>query len=129
MYDKPFTQFVNDLQNIVDQKGWTGKFDQQALFNHLYHNGYQYILKPEAKPNQFEWRLGLTYLTVGIGDRSLITPTDRLGLVPGNTNIHGFTGFEENYDHRLTYLFVLDDASKSGSTYVVAMSFSPLIPK
>lgn len=129
MYDRPFSDFVVGVQAMIDQKGWTGVTGQQNLFEALFHNGYQYDLIPDLQPTQFGWQVDLSSLTVGMGDRGLLSPTETLGLIPGNVNIHGFTGFIEDYNHRLDYIFIVDDAVRSGGTYVVAIVLSPLTPK
>lgn len=130
MYDGPFSRFVADVQNMIYQQGWIGLAGQKNLFSELYHDGYQYILIPELQPGQnFEWQLGLTSITVGIGNRALMSPANQLGLIPNYSYRYGVTGFTVPYTHRLDYVFVVNDAGGSGGTYVIGIILSPLTPK
>ena len=130
MYDEPFSRYLDDLQDKINRNGWTGKSGQRAVFHEVFRSRYYYVLRPNLQPDQtFPWEIDLSLTTVGIGNRGLLSPTERLGLIPGNENLHGSTGFIESYDHQLSYLAIIDDAAGAGMTYVISWVFSPLTPQ
>jgi len=126
MYDESFSTYIKALGQKIADNGWSGKPGQQLVYNEVYKTGYDKELSP--KDENFAWKIDLLRVNVGTGKVSLKSSDNPLGLVDHNTSF-GETLLNDvpNYNHQALWMTVV--SAGGDDTYVIAWTFTPLIPR